>query len=141
MEEEKKTLGYDWEFGHEELMIEVDAYRYENRLYIGLTHMEDGIEESIADLTVNLIGMPVESNEAYIDAFASQSKLDFIRKHKLGNVLPEMGSSGMEKYHKVAFDLDRLAEFDTAGVERYRSLNEISETKQKQQTKKTEKAR
>ena len=30
MEEEKKTLGYDWEFGHEELMLKVDAYRYDN---------------------------------------------------------------------------------------------------------------
>ena len=49
MEEEKKTLGYDWEFGHEELMLKVDAYRYDNRLYIGLTHMEDGWEESFAD--------------------------------------------------------------------------------------------
>ena len=82
MEEEKKTLGYDWEFGHEELMLEVDAYRYDNRLYIGLTHMEEGYEESFADLTINLAHMPVERNEAYIDAFASKSKLDFIKKHK-----------------------------------------------------------
>ena len=66
MEEEKKTLGYDWEFGHEELMLEVDAYRYDNRLYIGLTHMEEGYEESFADLTINLAHMPVERNEAYI---------------------------------------------------------------------------
>lgn len=28
-------------------MLEVDAYRYDNRLYIGLTHMEDGWEESL----------------------------------------------------------------------------------------------
>ena len=75
MEEEKKTLGYDWEFGHEELMLEVDAYRYDNRLYIGLTHMEEGYEQSFADLTINLAHMPVERNEAYIDAFASKSKL------------------------------------------------------------------
>ena len=47
MEEEKKTLGYDWEFGHEELMLEVDAYRYDNRLYIGLTHMEEGRKDYV----------------------------------------------------------------------------------------------
>ena len=68
MEEEKKTLGYDWEFGHEELMLEVDAYRYDNRLYIGLTHMEEGYEESFADLCLSkemrhtLTPLPVKAN-------------------------------------------------------------------------------
>ena len=98
MEEEKKTLGYDWEFGHEELMLEVDA-------------------------------------------FASKSKLDFIKKHKLGKVLPEMGYSGMESYYKVAFDLKRLEEFDKAGVERYCAINEIAKPEQTKANKKPPKTR
>ena len=141
MEEEKKTLGYDWEFGHEELMLKVDAYRYDNRLYIGLTHMEEGYEESFADLTINLAHMPVERNEAYIDAFASKSKQDFIKKHKLGKVLPEMGHSGMESYYKVAFDLKRLEEFDKAGVERYCSINGMAKPEQTKANKKPPKTR
>ena len=103
MEEEKKTLGYDWEFGHEELMLEVDAYRYDNRLYIGLTHMEEGYEESFADLTINLAHMPVERMRHTLTPLPVKAKLDFIKKHKLGKVLPEMGYSGMESYYKVAF--------------------------------------
>lgn len=133
--EERKTLGYDWEFGHEELMLEVGAYTYGDRLYIGLLHMEDGMEESFADLTINLPYSPAEKNEAYIDTFAEKSKLDFIRKHKLGKVLPEMGYSGYGKYRKVTFDLDRLAEFDPKGLENYRKLYEAPEEKQEKDKK------
>lgn len=71
--EERKTLGYDWEFGHEELVLEVGAYSYGDRLYIGLLHEEDGQMESFADLTINLPYSPAEPNEAYIDDFARQN--------------------------------------------------------------------
>lgn len=124
-EQVRKTLEYKWELGHEELMLEVDAYRYENRLYIGLTHMVDGQEESFADLTINLPYEEAAVNEAYIDDFASKSKLDFIKRHKLGKVLSEMGHSGMASYYKVSFNLERLAEFDKAGVDMFRGLNRI----------------
>lgn len=122
---DKKTLGYDWEYGHVELMLKVDSYAYGDGLYIGLMEMENGMEESFGDLTVNLIQMPAEVNEAYIDGFSSESKLKFIKEHKLGKVLPEKGYSGMGVYYKVAFDLDRLAEFDQEGVERYRNLHNM----------------
>lgn len=132
----KKKLGYDWEFGHEELMLEVGAYTYGDRLYIGLCHMEEGRKESFADLTINLPYSPAEPNEAYIDTFAEKSKLDFIRKHKLGNVLPETGHSGYARYRKVAFDLDQLARFDQKGVEKYRKLHEPpKENKQKKRNR------
>lgn len=123
---DKKTLGYDWEYGHKELMLKVDSYAYGGGLYIELTEMENGVEESFADLTINLVQMSAEVNEAYIDSFSSESKLKFIKKHKLGKVLPERGYSGRGVYYKVAFDLDRLAEFDKEGVERYRILHSIS---------------
>lgn len=38
---EIKTLGYDWEFGHEELMLEISSYQYGDRLYIGLNHLAE----------------------------------------------------------------------------------------------------
>lgn len=123
---EINTLGYDWEFGHEELMLDISSYQYGDRLYIGLNHLVEGQVESFADLTINLPYSPAEINEAYIDEFASKSKLDFIKKHKLGKVLPEEGHSGYGRYSKVAFDLDRLAELDPKGMERYRRLHGLS---------------
>lgn len=133
--EEIKTLGYDWEYGHEELALEVAAYAYGNRLYIGLLHQEEGQMESFANLTVNLPYSEAEINEAYIEDFASKSKLAFIKKHKLGKILPEMGFSGYVRYAKVAFDLERLAEFDPEGVERFKKLHGI-EDKEKTAPKK-----
>ncbi|RHR25799.1 DUF4313 domain-containing protein [Clostridium sp. AF19-22AC] len=139
--EEEKTLGYDWEFGHEELVIEVGAYAYGDRLYIGLLHKEDGEMESFADLTINLPYSPAEINEAYIDDFARNSKLNFIKKHKLGKVLPEEGYSGYARYSKVAFNLDRLAELDPKGVEKYRALHGMTkqEPEKRSRTKKSKK--
>ena len=34
--DEVKTLGFDWEFGHEELALEVASYANNGCLYIGL---------------------------------------------------------------------------------------------------------
>lgn len=128
--EEIKTLGYDWEFGHEELMIEVNSYAYGQNLYIELNHMQEGQVESFALLTVNLPYSPFEPelnvNEAYIDTFAEKSKLEFIKKNKLGKVLPDKGFSGHEVYSLVAFDLKRLAEFDPKGVKNYCELRGIT---------------
>ena len=44
-----KTLGYDWEYGHEELIIKVDSYMAGNRLYIGLFRMEEESLENFSD--------------------------------------------------------------------------------------------
>ena len=63
--------------------------------------------------------IPPEPNEAYIDHFLSKENLRFIKKHKLGVVLPEIGFSGYCAYAKVAFDMERLREFDPKGVEGY----------------------
>lgn len=138
---EVKTLGYDWEFGHEELFIEVSSYSMNGNLYVGMYHMEDGIPESFGTLTVNIPYSPVEVNEAYIEDFSSKSKLQFIKKHKLGKVLPEKGYSGYAEYAKVAFDLDRLAEFDKKGVEEYRRLHGIRQEEKPKTRKKNERER
>lgn len=129
--EELNTLGYDWECGHEELMIEVDSYAYGENLYIELNHMEEGQVESFATLTVNLPYSPFEPglpvNQAYIEPFAEKSKLEFIKKHKLGKILSDKGFSGMQVYSLVAFDLKRLAEFDPKGVKNYCKFRGITE--------------
>lgn len=125
--DEVKTLGYDWEFGHKELIVKVDAYATGHGLYVGLYHMVGGKLDDFGDLTVNLPEYPTEINEAYINGDFSKDKLAFIKKHKLGKKLPDVGRSGLGKYAKVAFDLKRLAELDPEGMEYYRELRGIPE--------------
>ena len=86
---EFKTLGYDWECGHEDLLIRVLSYVDRKRLYIGLYKEEYGEWEPFGDLTVNLPREAVKENEAFIDHNYSESKLQFIRKYQLGKILPE----------------------------------------------------
>lgn len=121
-----RELSYDWEFGHKDLRVKVDAYWDRNRLYIGLYYVKGNMQEDFADLTVNLPHEDVGVNEAFISDFAGKEKLAFIRKHKLGRVLPEHGHSGYCQYAKVAFDLERLAELDEEGTERYKALHGIT---------------
>ena len=120
---EFKTLGYDWEGGHEDLIIRVLSYADRKRLYIGLYKEEDGEWEDFGNLTVNLPHEDVKKNEAFIDHNFFESKLQFIKKYQLGEILPETAVSGYCTFSKVAFDLDRLAEFDPDGVCAYRELH------------------
>ena len=120
--DEIKTLGFDWEFGHEELALEVSSYANNGCLYIGLHNKTEEGFDQFGNLTVNLpmsSMIPPEPNEAYIDHFLSKENLRFIKKHKLGVVLSEIGFSGYCAYAKVAFDMERLREFDPKGVEGY----------------------
>ena len=118
--EEPKTLSYDWQYGREKLFLRVDSYMSDDNLYIGLYHMEDGYPESFADLTVNLPFAPLGGiNEAYIDHNFSKEHLRFIRKYKLGRVLPETVASGYCTFQKVAFDLKKLAEYDPQGTREF----------------------
>lgn len=120
---EFKTLGYDWECGHEDLIIRVLSYADRKRLYIRLYKEENGEWEDFGNLTVNLPHEDVKKNEAFIDHNFFESKLQFIKKYQLGEILPETAVSGYCTFSKVAFDLDRLEEFDPDGVCAYRELH------------------
>ena len=80
---EFKTLGYDWECGHEDLIIRVLSYADRKRLYIGLYKEENGEWEDFGNLTVNLPHEDVKKNEAFIDHNFFESKLQFIKKFYL----------------------------------------------------------
>ena len=136
--EEPKTLSYDWQYGREELFLQIDGYGNDDNLYIGLYHMEDGCPESFADLTVNLPFVPLNNiNEAYIDHNFSKEKLRFIRQHKLGKILPDTASSGYCIFQKVAFDLKKLAELDPEGTKAFMERHGIQiEDASKQKPKK-----
>ncbi len=107
-----------------ELAVKVSTYCQGNRLYVGLYNQGDAGLEPFSNLTVNLPYLPAEFNEGYINWNGSQNLLEFIERHQLGMVLPEKGYSGYCKFAKVAFDLDKLAELDPAGMEEYRSQSQ-----------------
>lgn len=121
--EKLKTLGYDWEFGHEELIMKVNAYRDRNRLYVGLYHEDDGICEGFGDLTVNLPAEELKPNEAFIDHHFANANLAFIKKYQLGEIMPVVVTSGYAKFVKVGFNLEQLAVYDPDGVQLYRELH------------------
>lgn len=114
----KQFLEYEWEYGNVEIALHVGKYLY-GGLYIEMLCREDGNWETFSDLTKNIPGYVLEENEAYITHDFSDSKLKFIKKHKLGTVMPDYARSGFCTYHKVAFDLKRLAELDPDGVKQF----------------------
>ena len=116
METDKNTLTFSGPYGTEELAPRVGSYSENNNLAIGLlSDGEDGIEP-FTNLTVNL-GIKLPANEAFVKTFdENEGLLGFISEHKLGEVLPEKGRSGFCEYHKVSFDMKKLAELDPGGV-------------------------
>lgn len=129
MVEEKKTVPFKWEFGEETVSLEVGSYAYDNRLYIGvICHGEDG-PESFADMTVNIPAYSLDPNEAFINGDISRDLLAFIKENKLGKVLPYKAQSGYGRYSAVAFNLDKLREFDAKGVDEFKKIHGIPEKK------------
>lgn len=93
--EEPKKLVYDSGEQPEEVFLRVSGYLDRDRLYVGIYQIEYGYPELFSDLTVNLHHAPLNGvNEAYIDHNFSKEHLRFIRKYKLGRVLPETAVSG-----------------------------------------------
>lgn len=141
--DEIKTLPYNWEFGQEEVALVVSSYENNGSLYVGLYYkVEDGFEP-FDDLTANLRvnNLKGRSNAAFIDHNFSKDKLRFIKQNGLGKVLPEKGYSGFCEFSRVAFDLERLKEFDREGVERYLSEGPVQiEGTVKKRPKKREQA-
>lgn len=129
--DEKKTLDYEWEFGKEEIVLQVAAYHYGENLAVMMYHKAEGDLEAFGDLTVNLPAYSLEPNEAFISDFDSKNKLAFIKKYKMGKVLPWKGRSGYCEYAVVAFDLNRLSQYDKEGVERFCKARGIELPKEK----------
>lgn len=126
LDDDIKTLKFNWDYGVEELALKVMSYADGNGIYIGLiSKEEDESWEWFDDLTVNLPGYSLEPDEAFISDMCNSNKLEFIKTHKLGKVLAATGASGVTEFKLAAFDLERLAEFDKEGVMEYRQLREI----------------
>ncbi|TEB17101.1 hypothetical protein Psfp_00835 [Pelotomaculum sp. FP] len=116
-----KTLQFNWKYRKNpiKLAIQVQSYQMNGNLYIGLWWKNGGRFESFTDLTVNL-GKTLKPNETYVKTFnENEGLLDFILKNQLGTLLPEKGYSGFNEYLKIAFDMERLKEFDPDGVKEH----------------------
>ena len=86
---------------------------------------EDGAEP-FADMTINIPAYSLEPHEAIISGDISKDLLQFIKDNKLGKKLPYEVKSGYGKYAVVAFDLDKLKEFDPKGIEEFKKLHNIA---------------
>lgn len=138
--QQPKTAEYKWEFGTEQIALKVAQYWKGNGLAIQMFNKKGRFFEDFSGLTVNLPGYRLKPGCAFISEFCSKEKLEFIKKHGLGEVLPEKGHSGYGEYAMVAFDLDKLAEFDREGVEEFRRSHGIG-VKETQDKKPKEKKR
>lgn len=127
MDKLPKKLPFKWEFGEEMVSLEVNSYSYGDRLFIGMTSYGEDGPEPFADVTVNIPEYPLKVNEAFICGDLSKDLLNFIKENKLGKVLPYTVPSGYGMYAAVSFDLDKLAEFDPAGVEAFKRSHDIPE--------------
>ncbi len=125
MDEEPKKAAFDWNSGHEMVSLHVGSYAYGDRLYIGMVSYGENGPEPFADMTVNIPMYPLKTNEGFICGDLSKDLLNFIRDNKLGKVLPYTVKSGYGEYAAVAFDLERLKEFDPSGVAEFEKLHGI----------------
>jgi len=132
-----KTLPFHSMFGTYDLTLSVDRYSPKGRLAVSLQCLVDGYLEPYAMLTVNLPKQPVKApNEAYIKTCdENEGLLEFVLKNHLGKLLPEIGHSGFCTYPKIAFDMDRLKEFDPEGTKRYLRYAQQQKTPRKRRQK------
>lgn len=121
----KKTLELNYEGIAIEVLLTIGSYAESKNLYIGIYYMEDGEPELFDDLTVALPNSTLELNEGFISGDSTREKLDLIQKYNLGKILNEKGYSGFGAYPKVAFDLEKLAEYDSEGVKEYLKSKEV----------------
>lgn len=104
-----KELVYDYTcgYGMQKLAPYACKYSSNERLAIELI-TQDG--EPWSTLTVNLPGTSdlLDDDCAYIDTNNCSGAIDYIKKNKLGEVLPIVGYSGYCTYPCVKFDLSKL---------------------------------
>lgn len=119
VQEEVKKVPLHWEFGEETVSLNVADYAYGGGLYIGITSYGKDGPEPFADMTVNLPAYTLEPNESFISGDMSRDLLSFIKENNLGEILSFEGKSGYGSYKAVAFDMEKLKEFDPKGVSKF----------------------
>ena len=110
----RKQLPFEYLGKTTMVVLHVGHYEPSGRLAIEL--LQEGLFglESFVRMTVNLpAAAPLEANEAFIDnALVGDDILRFIKENSLGKEL----SVPYEGYKAVAFNMDKLYEYDPDGV-------------------------
>lgn len=110
----RKQLPFEYLGKTTMVVLHVGHYEPSGRLAIEL--LQEGLYglEPIARMTVNLpVTAPLEANEAFIDnALVGDDVLRFIEDNSLGKEL----TVPYENYKAVAFNMDKLYEYDPDGV-------------------------
>lgn len=115
-----KTIPYHTPGGDYEITVTVCSFATNARLAVNLLYKDDSYWAPFAFLTENLPKEPLRVNEAFIKDFdENKGLLDFILQNQFGTLCPEPGHSVFYTYPKVAFDMEKLREFDLEGVEKY----------------------
>ena len=122
MQNNIKTIPFKWAHGEEMVSLEVSRYN-NNRLYVGMMSYTSGYPELFADITVNIPQYQLETNEAFVNSDLSDDIINFLIKNELGELTPYTIQSGYNIYYIVAFDLDKLAEFDPEGIAEFKGVH------------------
>jgi len=125
-----KSVPYHTPDGDYEITLTVCSYAVNGRLAVNLLYRdnEDGNWKPYCFPTVNLSNEPLRANEAFIKDFGeNEGILEFLLKNQLGTLCPEAGHSVFYAYPKIAFDMEKLREFDPEGTEKY--LRKIQQKK------------
>lgn len=130
-----KTADFQWDYGKEKLAFRIDRYMINQNLYVELYHKDEGEWEPFADLTVNLPGYCLEPGTACISGDFSKEKVQFIQENGLGTLLPWKARSGMGQYAVVEFNLDKLEEFDRAGMTAFRNEHGLQKAVQEERSR------
>lgn len=125
MQNNIKTIPFKWAYGEEVVSLEVSRYNNNDRLYVGMTSYTAGYPEPFADITVNIVEYLLNPNEAFINGDIGQDVINLIEENELGKLLPYTVQSGYGKYNAVAFDLDKLAEFDPDGIAEFKKVHNL----------------
>ncbi len=117
-----KSVPYHTPDGDYEITVTVSSYAVNERLAVNLLYKddEDGIWKPYAFPTVNLPNEPLHENEAFIKDFDENAGiLEFFLENQFGTLCPTTGHSVFYTYPKIAFDMEKLREFDPEGTEKY----------------------
>lgn len=117
MKENKKTL----KFNGKELFLQVSQYVNNGNLAI-LAYTK---EDLYGDITINLSGYSVDKDEGFINTITKDSGLEkkLIKEGIIKEIITTI-KFNMGKYDLVAFDMEKLKEYDPKGIKQYQEESE-----------------
>lgn len=127
---EKLEIESPWS-GKELVVIEINSYMNNKRIYIGLNCEYEDSMEPYGDVTVNIDG-PCPDYCGYLDTNNSPMLEAFVVNNNLGEFTGIVGQSGFCSYPLYSFNVDRLRELCPDGLESYERVNGLGKFAQEE---------